>query len=269
MEDQIAGKQPTDKDGFTGLHAPKWPAETLGSLKPELVERGARLYAEICEHCHLPAKGSKAFWDDKYWTEPNKGGQRYLKLNEIPVEEVGTDRTYLDSLANRTVKLPPNVVLKSDKFAEALGEVVGNAVTLWYDSQSMSEDKRQDMNGHRKNEIRAPMAYKARPLDGVWATPPYLHNGSVPTIELLLGPAKDRPTTFWLGHREYDPVRLGYRYEDKLSGGFLFDTALPGNRNTGHVFDDSYDKNKPPPGVVGRGLKPDERAALIEFLKSM
>ena len=268
MEDMIAGKQPIEKDGFTGLHAPKWPAETLGPLKPELVERGAKLYAEVCEHCHLPPKGSKALWDDKYWTKPNGGGQRYLKLNEIPVEEVGTDRTYLDSLANRTVKLPPNLVLKSDKFADALGEVVGNAVKLWYDGQSMPEDKRQEMNGHRENGIRAPMVYKARPLDGVWATPPYLHNGSVPTIEALLGPASERPKTFWLGHREYDPVQLGYRH-DELPGGFKFKTTLRGNSNAGHSFEDSYDKDKPRPGVVGRKLDPDERQALIEFLKSM
>ena len=81
MEDMIAGKQPTERDGFTGLHAPKWPAETFGKIKTELAERGAKLYAEICEHCHLPTKGSKAFWDDKYWTQPNGGGQRYLILN--------------------------------------------------------------------------------------------------------------------------------------------------------------------------------------------
>ena len=161
------------------------------------------------------------------------------------------------------------MVLKSDKFADALKEVVEKAVTLWYDKQSISPGKRKEMDGYRKNDVRDKMVYKARPLDGVWATPPYLHNGSVPTIEALLGPAKDRPTTFWLGHREYDPVRLGYRYEDKLPGGFLFDTTLRGNRNTGHVFDDSYDKNKPPAGVVGRGLKADECEALIEFLKSM
>jgi hypothetical protein len=268
MEDMIAGEQPTERGGFTGLHAPKWPAETFGSIKTELAERGAKLYGEICEHCHLPPKGSKALWDDKYWTKPNEGGRRYLKLNEIPVEEVGTDRTYLDSLANRTVKLPPNVVLESDKFAFALGDVVGKVVTLWYDKQSISPDKRKEMDGHRENRIKADMVYKARPLDGAWATPPYLHNGSVPTIEALLGPARDRPKTFWLGHREYDPEKLGYRH-DELPGGFLYKTWLPGNHNTGHEFDDPYDKNAMVPGRVGRKLSPDERSALIEFLKSM
>ena len=124
------------------------------------------------------------------------------------------------------------------------------------------------MDGYRENGIKADMVYKARPLDGVWATPPYLHNGSVPTIEALLGPARDRPKTFWLGHREYDPEKLGYRY-DKLPGGFEFKTWLPGNHNTGHEFDDPYDPNAMVPGRVGRKLSPDDRSALIEFLKSM
>ena len=54
-----------------------------------------------------------------------------------------------------------------------------------------------------------------------------------------------------------------------LPGGFKFKTKLRGNRNAGHAFDDPYDKDKPRPGVVGRKLAPDEREALIEFLKSM
>jgi hypothetical protein len=270
METMLSGATPpTDGKVFTGLHAPKWPDKILGELKPELVERGGKLYAEICQHCHLPPKGSQAFWEDQYWTAPNAGKERYLKLNEIPVDEVGTDRTYLDSLANRRLKLPPNLGLTDDRFAFALRDVVGRAVKSWYDRESIPEAEREKMDGWRKNDVKADMIYKARPLDGVWATPPYLHNGSVPSIEKLLGPPDQRPKTFWLGHREYNPKELGYQYAEKLPGGFLFDTSLPGNHNTGHVFDNSYRKPDQKPGVIGRGLDADERAALIEFLKSM
>ncbi|MEI9986808.1 MAG: hypothetical protein WDN69_28785 [Aliidongia sp.] len=66
----------------------------------------------------------------------------------------------------------------------------------------------------------------------------YLHNGSVPTIYALLSPAKERPAKFYLGRREYDPVNLGYQYGE-LSGGFEFDTTIPGNRNSGHEFDNA------------------------------
>ena len=119
------------------------------------------------------------------------------------------------------------------------------------------------MNGHRHNGIQAKLAYKVRPLNGVWATPPYLHNGSVPNLYALLSPVTERPTTFYLGHREYDPVNVGYRY-DELAGGFKFDTTILGNRNTGHEF-----SNEKGNGVIGRLLSPDERRALVEYLKTL
>jgi hypothetical protein len=191
-------------------------------------------------------------------------------VNLIPVEEVGTDRSHVDDLAARRVVIPPGLKIGSDKFAEALGEVVGNAVKRWYDSQTppTPEDKRQEMNGYRDNGIKGNLGYKSRPLDGIWATPPYLHNGSVPTIEALLSPLAERPKTFWLGHREYDPKRLGYHY-DKLSGGSEFDTGRRGNHNTGHLFDDAPADGTPMPGRIGPKLSPDDRMALIEFLKTM
>jgi hypothetical protein len=38
--------------------------------------------------------------------------------------------------------------------------------------------------------------YKANPAEGMWAAPPYLHNGSVPNLYELLRPAGDRPKAF-------------------------------------------------------------------------
>ena len=69
------------------------------------------------------------------------------------------------------------------------------------------------------------------PLDGIWATAPYLHNGSVPTLRALLAPPDQRPKTFYVGSRDFDPVNVGY---DITAGPdrFLFDTSIPGNRNT-------------------------------------
>ncbi len=266
MEQMLAGKQPDAANGFTGLVAPKWPADILGPLDQKLVERGAKLYDKICAHCHMAPVRSEAFWNPRHWTAPNKAGERYLKVNLIPVEEVGTDSAHAEDLAARKVNVPPELGIKSDEFGEALKQVVGRAVARWYDSQTppVPEEKRAEMNGYRENNVRAPLAYKARPLDGIWATPPYLHNGSVPNIEALLSPVAERPKKFWLGHRTYDPVRVGYR-SDELPGGFEFDTTRRGNRNTGHEFDD---------GEIGRGrigpkLSPDERGALIEFLKSL
>lgn len=105
-------------------------------------------------------------------------------------------------------------------------------------------------------------AYKARPLDGVWATPPYLHNGSVPTVYQLLSPQSERDQRFYRGNVEYDPRHLGYRTQ-AFEGGFLLDTRISGNHNSGHEFRAGPRGH----GVIGRQLQPEERWALIEYLK--
>ena len=119
------------------------------------------------------------------------------------------------------------------------------------------------MSGYRPNEIQAPLAYKVRPLDGIWATPPYLHNGSVPTLYDLLPPVSDRPKIFYSGNREFDPVKVGL-ITDAAPGLTRFDTSKAGNLNIGHEF-----SNTPGPSVIGRLLQPDERKAIVEYLKTL
>lgn len=120
-------------------------------------------------------------------------------------------------------------------------------------------------------------AYKPRPLEGVWATPPFLHNGSVPNIYELLSPVSERSQSFFVGRREFDPVKVGFVTQPAqgTSGGFWLNTKLPGNRNTGHEFRKGYkpfDESKPASeqlqgGAIGPELTPDERLDIIEYLK--
>ncbi len=107
---------------------------------------------------------------------------------------------------------------------------------------------------YRTPEWRTTRRYVARQLDGVWATAPYLHNGSVPTLADLLLPAAERPVSFPLGHREYDPERVGYA-TGVAAAPFRFDTRVEGNDNRGHEF--------------GTGLGAAERADLVEYLKTL
>jgi hypothetical protein len=101
--------------------------------------------------------------------------------------------------------------------------------------------------------------YKGRPLNGIWATAPYLHNGSVPTLADLLKPAQDRPKTFTVGSREFDPEKVGIRTD--APGYPVFrarnedGTPVPGNSNEGHEY--------------GANLSKGERRALLEYLKSL
>jgi hypothetical protein len=83
--------------------------------------------------------------------------------------------------------------------------------------------------------IVANLGYKARPLAGIWATPPYLHNSSVPNLYQMLVPATRRSAKFYLGSTRFDPKHVGYETH-QFPGAFEMDTTMPGNRNTGHEF---------------------------------
>ena len=176
-------------------------------------------------------------------------------------------------MRNRTVAIPTSLaitndsgqVVTSDDFGSALRQLVSAVVNRWYDNQVPPTPPalRDKMNGFRPDGVRAPLQYKAGPLNGIWATPPYLHNGSVPNLYALLSPVAERPKTFYLGNREYDPVNVGYRAEE-FPGGFKLDTSIRGNSNSGHEFNVGSDK-----GIIVPLLMPDERRALIEYLKTL
>jgi hypothetical protein len=100
--------------------------------------------------------------------------------------------------------------------------------------------------------------YLAPPLDGIWITAPYLHNGSVPDLETLLS-SKQRPA-YWsrdFANPEYDYNKLGWKYsmKDTLQGTTVYDTHLPGYGNYGHTYGDK--------------LSNRERKAIIEYLKTL
>jgi hypothetical protein len=144
----------------------------------------------------------------------------------------------------------------------------------YYDERGFSQAQRDCMDGFGMLDTPQVIAsYKARPLAGTWATAPYLHNGSVPTLYDLLSPMRERPRRFYLGRREYDPVRVGFVTEPLKDApeSFWFDTRLPGNANTGHEFRAGYvpwqPGASPQYGVIGPELSPDERWALVEYLK--
>jgi mono/diheme cytochrome c family protein len=274
LEQSLAGdKPPTAEKGFTGLASPIWPENILPPIDTALAAKGAALYQAHCKGCHLPATSDPEFWTAPQWSTANAAGERYLNLNMIDIAHVGTDPAQAEDMKNRTVAIPTTLEIKnssgqvvtSDDFADALRQLVSAVVTRWYDSQLPPTPPalRDRMNGFRSDGVRALLQYKARPLSGIWATPPYLHNGSVPNLYALLSPVAERPKTFYLGNREYDPVNVGYRTEE-FPGGFKLDTSIRGNSNSGHEFNNGSGQ-----GIIGPLLTPDERRELIEYLKSL
>ena len=98
------------------------------------------------------------------------------------------------------------------------------------------------------------LSYKAAPLAGIWATAPYLHNGSVPNLYELLLPASERSPSFFVGSRKFDPAKVGFETEQS-EGTTLFDTSKPGNFNAGH---DTYGE-----------YSEAERWQLVEYMKTL
>lgn len=100
--------------------------------------------------------------------------------------------------------------------------------------------------------------FVAVPLDGLWLRAPFLHNGSVPTVDDLLKPAAERPTIFYRGYDVYDKTKLGFVSQGPMAEkyGFRFDVSLPGNSNRGHEGE-----------AHGTTLPAAEKQALLEFLK--
>ena len=119
-------------------------------------------------------------------------------------------------------------------------------------------------NGYLSPGAIVAARYAARPLNGIWASPPFLHNGAVPTLYALLSPLAERPEVFYTGSRAFDVDKVGYR-TDKMRGLFKFDTRVTGNSNDGHRFEAGPRGN----GIIGGAYDDGQRRKIIEYLKTL
>nr|WP_284739190.1 di-heme-cytochrome C peroxidase [Pseudomonas sp. CG7] len=253
------------------LKAPVWPEALLGAVDKPLAAKGQALFVENCAGCHVP----------KVVQGPDRPVQQ---LHMLPVKVIGTDPGTANNIADHRydltslqwdpaelakleVQLHPTPTEPLDlsqlSVAKGLAYVTAFVENRAYRDAGVTPAERPALDGFGLPiGVRELRAYKARPLAGVWATPPFLHNGSVPTIYQLLSPQAERATTFYKGNFEYDPRHLGYRTE-AFTNGFNFDTRITGNHYSGHEFRAGERGN----GVIGRLLQPQERWALLEYLK--
>ncbi|MFI8736354.1 di-heme-cytochrome C peroxidase [Ectopseudomonas toyotomiensis] len=259
------------------LQPPKWPEAVFGKVDLPLASRGKALYTENCAYCHAPNPKPR---DQRL--APSRDPE--WKMRVVPISIVGTDPTTADNIADHRFDISrlgwtkaelsrldvklfgsslDEVDFKSISSAKGLAYITAYVENRAYQDAGIGPRQRKEMDGYGLPiGVQEKRGYKARPLDGIWATPPFLHNGSVPNLFELLSPVYERQAQFWVGNFEFDPVRVGYR-SDKFPGGFLLDTRVTGNGNGGHEFRDGCRQE----GVIGRALSPDERLALIEYLK--
>jgi cytochrome c5 len=277
------------------LQSPKWPEDVLGKIDSARFRRGGALFDTHCAACH----------EEIDRTSPD----RRVIANMTKLEAIGTDPQmaknsvgysgYSGILRNQYVsalevgnilidKKAPVAALLTKATTGVVADPYPDAnyvqrVVNWINDLGASfftnEIKASIKNGNYNPDISAApfaslLAYKGRSLNGIWATAPYLHNGSVPTLYDILLPQKRtgdpangeyRPDRFVVGSREFDPEKVGYVSQGYK--GFAFDTSLKGNSNGGHEYGTLHDES-----LGKRGLKAmtkDERLDLLEYLKSL
>lgn len=248
----------------SGVWSPKWPENILGKIDRERAAKGEKLYNTLCLHCHQPPILSEEGRKPEHWMiDANSEGRQFFKVTPIPLDEIGTDPNEARNFASRTADSGPlgmGVISARAGLLYISQKIIEQA----YANLKLTPEQQKEWNGFRDNELLAPLVYKARPHNGIWATPPYLHNGSVPNLFALLSPVSERPTHFYLGKKQYDPVKLGLSTEP-LKGAKEFRTDRAGNSNAGHEFNDGPKGN----GVIGRKLSEEERMLIIEYLKTL
>ena len=165
------------------------------------------------------------------WTYPSR---------VVKIDEIGTDRTRYDGIAT------------------AFGE--------YYNKSWFAKEKAGWFSDGYK--ALPSVGYQAPPLDGVWATAPYFHNGSVPTIWNVLK-SDSRPKIYTRSFRtekgDYDSKRVGWHVQlldgppdskiPAIEQRKVYDTSQPGRGNRGHTFGDK--------------LTDEQRWAVIEYLKTL
>jgi mono/diheme cytochrome c family protein len=209
----------------------------------KLAKEGQALFAENCAQCHQPNNG-------KVYDSLNVNLDRSYVVNWL------IRRGGISSFSN--VCSPSTVVVMNGETNRPCAEFDG-----------VSLEGKKDLIISPNNQHHG---YNARPLSGIWAQAPYLHNGSVPTIYHLLVP-DERPARFFKSRLEYDREKLGFAWTSPSStrhaaeNSYLFDSgSFAAFSNIGHDVD--IEEN-------GRRYKldwSDDKAgamAIVEYLKTL
>lgn len=255
------------------LHSPLWP-EFFPEIDQAKAKTGRVLYENHCLSCH----------QDINRTDPD----RKIKTRMSTLDAIQTDPWMAKNAIFQRGKT--GIFAGKPRFY-SVGDIMGEEEPALYivnnimggvltnnPIQSLLAIRDSEKMGHpdeihppkyvdgeiieRGQEVseKALLAYKARPLNGVWTGGPFLHNGSVPNLYELLLPASKRIKTFYIGSWEFDPVKVGY-VDEKRPGSFFFDTRLKGNSNAGHEY-----------GTGEYGTDPfteEEVWALVEYMKTL
>jgi mono/diheme cytochrome c family protein len=247
------------------LAPPRWPEDVFGKIDRKKAALGATLFAANCATCHNSYPYT--------WTSSNKFGKRFIEVGLVPESYVGTDPGQFEDLRPYALTRQlgshfpkpfkdADLIPTGALYVLLQDEIMGVALNQLQPTAEQSIE----LHGYRELPLPPPPRvnmYKAAPREGVWATPPFMHNGSVPNLYEMLIPANQRTKKFYLG-RDFDPIKVGVDTSGK-SGTFLVDTTLRGSSNQGH----SFENGRLGDGIIGPLLTEEQRWALVEYLKSI
>lgn len=270
------------------LRSPRWSETTLPSINASLRDRGGDLFGEHCASCHevIPRENEGDHYKAKKiplaevgtdpmtsWSIQNHTSKTLIlegyKADIVVGDKFGPTTRSLDIALNGVVGLVLRNPVKALEAGFITNSVKKKSWDEYVDENTSKRDSIIEEEARLSSSIDqsslAPgtknlqgLVYKARPLNGIWATAPYLHNGSVPNLTALLMPPEERPTSFWVGNHEYDEVNVGFV---STSGKNEFkvmkspNEIMEGNSNRGHDY--------------GTDLSVEDKKALIEFMKSL
>ncbi|QEF98301.1 hypothetical protein Mal15_23530 [Stieleria maiorica] len=254
------------------LKSPDWPEAVLGPLDDAKVAAGRILFRKNCESCHAVRVDGDFVRND----------QGRIPVRSNTLTEIQTDSQFLKNLNPQDTILAGGLQdLLGGAIRVPRASMLGAAVREIISNRSRAEmiDVRPLQPGPQDppHPDGVGSGYIARPLEGIWASAPYFHNGSVPNLYETLLPASERSSTFWVGNTEFDSVNVGF-VTDRSEIGSEFrvcdQTGQPivGNSNAGHEghganesegFTQTFENGQ------WRDFSDEERYALVEYMKSL
>jgi hypothetical protein len=322
------------EEQVTYLQSPVWSEEILPKINRSLAEEGQRVFAEYeCGSCHKGGVEINGKIEEREVFDRADPKRRVI-AQFSSTKMIGTDPLMADNgidlkgksgLFKGKNESPDRV---SDKFGEETSAFAALSRAVTYVILEPDHDKGWLRRGgewtydlltaalsnpikkvgtklvdfevfkvgeKEEKNMELLRAYKGRTLNGIWATGPYLHNGSIPNLyELFLPACTDeevasgqecRSNRFTVGSREFDPVRVGLVSKSSADypGLYTFDTSLPSNSNAGHEYASGET------GIIVRDAKglairdvsgefktkrfppmsKEKREALVEYLKTL
>jgi hypothetical protein len=284
-------------EGFVkNLKSPQWddPNSNLPPVDMDKVAEGAILYKENCARCHQVIDSNDQLQNyraslipvSEVGTDPvaSWAAQHHMASSGM-LEGTKAEIVVGDTLKAtvRAITIPVNGVVGlalRSPFKVLAGSIITSKEGEKTHQEHLNEhiirrdslhEARHQQAGHEHWDIaqNTPtkldldgLVYKARPLNGIWATAPYLHNGSVPNLWELLKAPKDRTPEFWVGSAEFDAINVGFvsnRGKNNFKvykGQGANRTIIPGNSNLGHDY-------------AGGQYTDDQKWALIEYMKTL